>query len=81
MRHGKQENLFADDNRWVYARETAGGEVIIAINNADQPAELHCPVGFPSGSRPDLLGGEPAQIEGGQLTIRLNARSAAIYRR
>ena len=73
-------NLFADDDRWVFAREYENAAVIVAINNADQPAEVRFPVPFPPGVQSDLLGGPVANIDSGMMTIRLNPQSAAIYR-
>jgi neopullulanase len=79
LRHGNQVNLLADDDLWVYVREIGGSAVIVVINNSDLPAEVKCPVPYPDGTFPDLLGGEPAKIGEGKLTVHLNQRSAAIF--
>ena len=81
LRRGKQVNLFADDDHWVFAREQGEGAVIVAINNAESPTEVRCPVPYTSCTRVDLLGGESARIDSGVLTVRLGPRSAAIFGR
>ena len=81
LRRGRQVNLFADDTRWVYARELNGKTVLVAINNGGVESEIRFPSPVTRGTAlVDALGAaDPPRQDAGQLSIRLKARTAAVY--
>jgi glycosidase len=55
LRRGGRQTLGSSADTWVYARETEGDKVIVAINRSDTPRAA---TGLPTGTYEDLLTGE-----------------------
>jgi glycosidase len=84
LRRGSLVNLHVSEQQYAYARTSRAGTVVIAINNANQPAEVEfnvMPIGLADGDALiDRLGvSREARVAGRSLRVTLPARSAAIF--
>lgn len=83
LRRGTYLNLALSEQAWAYARASAEGSVLVALNNGSTPVSLDVPLegaGLLDGSElSDRLGGEGARVEAGHAKLALKPRSAAIY--
>jgi neopullulanase len=85
LRGGEMQFLRDSDGLVAYLRSRDAERVIVAINNKDEKANwtLDLPAGlFDENARfSDLLGRvKSVKVKRGKINIKLNARSAAIYR-
>jgi glycosidase len=86
LRRGEQKTLSLSSQQWVYARMLPGAAtVIVALNNATNPATVTVPVaaaGLHDGDRlMDRLRPEVAPlvvVDGGRVTVALTGRSGAV---
>jgi hypothetical protein len=79
-------NLHVSAQQYAYARKWPTGVVIIAINNDSKPATIEfdvTPTGLANGVRlvDRLTPGREMRVDSGKLTVRLSARSAALFAR
>lgn len=86
LRRGRLLQLGASEQGWCYARVFDGEAVVVAINNASEPATVFCaadPVGIPDGTvlRDRLAQAGERRVASGALRIELGPRSAAILTR
>ncbi len=79
LRRGKLIDLAVGEKTWAFARESAGGTVIIAINNGADPAEIAIPYRADGVFSSQLNGGDDLAIRSGRGTVRLPPHSAEIY--
>ena len=79
LRRGKFIDLAVGEKTWAFARESAGGTVIIAINNGADPAEIAIPYRADGVFSSQLNGGDDLAIRSGRGTVRLPPHSAEIY--
>lgn len=86
LRRGRLAHIYLAEQQYVYARTGRSDSVIIAVNNAAQPATINCAIpaavtGLNEGrTLKDVLGiaGE-VKVQSGKLTIKLPSRTAAVY--
>jgi glycosidase len=82
LRRGAMRNLLVEDQQWAYARVLGEEAVLVALNNAWQPARLRVPVGalgWSEGTQlQNRLGGEASSIRGGHVELTLPGRAAVV---
>ena len=93
LQTGQQQNLFADDSAWIFARTpdvrsgcTPGGSerVIIAVNHSDHPRDIVVPTRMTTLDgcatlKPELDAPQASSSNNGDLKLSLGAKSTAIY--
>lgn len=77
LRRGTFKTLLADNqqNVFAFARSSSGNEVIVVLNNANQPAEPRLQL---KGGFRDAISGEQLRDQAGVLSVRLSAKSGVI---
>jgi glycosidase len=86
LKKGTLVNLHISEQQYAYARVTSNESVVVAINNATQPAQIEFDVmntGLANGAMlHDRLGaGSDLQVMNGRIALSLPARSASLYTR
>lgn len=84
LRRGRMLHLVTDESAYVFARVTERNSVLVALNNAAEPATIACDVGptrLPEGAlMHDRLGSAvDVRVHDRRIEIHLPARSQAIY--
>ena len=79
LRRGKLIDLAVSEKTWTFARESAGGTVIVAINNGDDAADIAIPYSSDGVFVNQLGVAGDLKIRGGTGTVRIPAHSAEIY--
>ncbi len=79
LRRGKLVDLAVSEKTWAFARESAAGTVIVAINNGSEPAAIGIPFATDGFFRNQLGVAGNFAVRGGTGTVRLPPRSAEIY--
>jgi glycosidase len=82
LRRGRLSHLLVEEQHYVYARILDGQAVVVAINNAAEPATLEVDLragGVEATSLGDLLGAaREVSVTDGHLRLTLPARAAAV---
>lgn len=84
LRRGRMLHLVTDESAYVFARVTERSSVVVALNNAGEPATIACdvgPTGLPDGAlMRDRLGiAGDVRVRDRRIEIHLPARSQAVY--
>ncbi len=79
LQRGKLVDLAVTEKTWAFARESATGTVIVAINNGGEPAEMTIPFGSDGVFKSQLGVAGDLMVHGGTGAVRLPAHSAEIY--
>ena len=79
LRRGKLVDLAVRETTWAFARESANGTVIVAINNGAAPTEMNIPYSSDGVFRNQLGTAADLTVRGGSGTVRIPAHSAEIY--
>ncbi|HLK67482.1 MAG TPA: alpha-amylase family glycosyl hydrolase [Bryobacteraceae bacterium] len=85
LRRGQMADLLVDEHAYAFARVTTRERVVVVLNNGDQPATLHIPVGGVGISDGTMLedryGDAPkVQVRNHSVDVAMPARAVAIYR-
>jgi glycosidase len=72
LRRGTRATINADNDTWVFSRETTGDTVYVAINRSDAPKEVS---GLPAGT----LNDEVTSTTANGPTVTIPARQARIF--
>jgi glycosidase len=85
MRHGRLVDLAADEDAYVFARQTADETIILAFNRAAAPKKIAAPAefaGIADGAElvPLVVATKRAPVAGGQINFEVPARTAVAYR-
>ena len=83
LRRGRMVHLLADEQAYVYARQSAAGTVVVALNNAPATAEVTVDVsalGFAEGTllADRLSDAPPMRVSEGKLALRLPGRAGLV---
>jgi glycosidase len=76
-------HLASDETSYVFARESEEERLVVAFNNADQPRELHIPLGDTPAQRASvidlLFGHAKADLAGKEIHITMPGQSLSIF--
>lgn len=84
LQHGKQLEMWQDEDVYAYARQTGKDEAIVVLNNDTRPQTRAIPLRSESlledGTRlVDQLTGEAVTVAGGKLQVGLGGKQARIF--
>ena len=83
LRGGEFHPLYAKDRQYAFVRRNEAETLLVAINAADDKAEISIPVGkhIPDGTVCQPLLGELAAdaVSGNRVTVRMPARSGGVF--
>jgi pullulanase/glycogen debranching enzyme len=83
LRGGEFHPLYAKDRQYAFVRRDGAERLLVAVNAADDMAEISIPVGehIPDGAMlQPLLGDLAAEaVSGGQVTVRIPARCGGVF--
>ena len=83
LRSGQLWHLASDDFSYVFVRESEEERIVVAFNNAEQPRELHIPLGDTPAHEASAIGllfGEAkAELTKGDLRLTMPAQSISIF--
>lgn len=79
VQHGGYREVFVQNEQLAFLRETTDETVLVALNSADEPTEMHCNI---SGRWEDLLNpGDVFEAKGGSLHIEIPAWWGRVLRK
>ncbi|MDX9863440.1 MAG: alpha-amylase family glycosyl hydrolase [Anaerolineaceae bacterium] len=79
LRHGSYREVFVQSEQFAFLRQTADETVLVTLNSADEPAEMHCNL---SGRWEDLLNpGDIFEAEDDSLRIEIPAWWGRVLRK
>jgi glycosidase len=83
LRSGQLSHLASDESTYVFFREAEEERIVVAFNNAEQPREVHIPLGDTpaqdAAAIGRLFGEAKAEFVKGDLRINMPAQSISIF--